>query len=99
THLHLLFFPTRRSSDLRATAFCSDRFCRRYFGRGRTFATKEPDARQKYLFQAYAMADRAGRTAPATSLYPGLCSGNFHRFPRTRSEEHTSELQSRENLV
>src|SRR5436309_12890425 len=36
---------------------------------------------------------------PAPRLVPSDCSGRTAAKPRGRSEEHTSELQSRENLV
>src|SRR5690606_39392641 len=44
-----------------------------------------------------------GRRAPARAHREGARGGRAvreaHRRPRSRSEEHTSELQSRENLV
>src|SRR5690606_41234530 len=86
-------FPTRRSSDLgrdRQGAVADD-----VVGR-----TRRPDpcppggARRDVLQGTY--GQRGGRNARDTQRY-GALQGVLR--PAVRSEEHTSELQSRENLV
>src|SRR5690606_42097634 len=91
-HLVLNSFPTRRSSDLNtvlaeyvATSSIDDI---------KTDSLRETIANAKDLRTA--MID-VGRPLDATNavskaLHATICS-------RSRSEEHTSELQSRENLV
>src|SRR5690606_40011396 len=92
-HQYLHSFPTRRSSDLHVVPrprdgdhrYVQDRLCRRHrLGEGK------------------------GMTAFAlTDAYIEINSVDFSEFVRTvtlpfeaeRSEEHTSELQSRDNLV
>src|SRR5690606_41500313 len=82
-HRDLHSFPTRRSSDL-------------WGKREGLFGT-----------QALSFRRRIGRAPDAVLLVGGKRRGNPGRKPlplfrcrfRTRSEEHTSELQSRENLV
>src|SRR5690606_39907268 len=80
-----LSFPTRRSSDLRL------------------FTALRP-ARAAPVARAGWRAMKAGRRVKVTGLHNWLFSIG-PRFvpravvPRIRSEEHTSELQSRENLV
>src|SRR5690606_41517864 len=76
-------FPTRRSSDLPAA---------------RGHKTRRPDGRVPRRHPAAAAGwARAGRRRPRRgppSASPAGCAA----WP-SRSEEHTSELQSRENLV
>src|SRR5690606_40372168 len=82
-HRKLLPFPTRRSSDLRDLSRQGDH------GPGTDPAggvDHDPD-----LF------DPAARFG--ASLSPSARVDNMRRFIGFRSEEHTSELQSRENLV
>src|SRR5690606_41895830 len=83
-HRHLPAFPTRRSSDLRMTE-------------GRTRRSGRANGRRPAKSQAV-------RAAAAMNGAPGRNRGTRRiNPPRTpagrRSEEHTSELQSRENLV
>src|SRR5690606_42048863 len=84
---HLLSFPTRRSSDLAQTYAVGYQNLQRRYGPHPIRAT--------------------GRSYERFSRPPGASGGSRHRRrPGTgrgpslpRSEEHTSELQSRENLV
>src|SRR5690606_41940922 len=89
-HPKLLSFPTRRSSDLIGP-----------------FRQNGLDASGKDLFKDYA-ADRAEIIEAAFSLNKGESAPVIEtadsrflavRADGARSEEHTSELQSRENLV
>src|SRR5690606_41359969 len=90
-----LFFPTRRSSDLRLarpTGHRSPRFGHRgerETGRGGGQRAARPGG-----FRPPPSSSPC-RAAPRLRVLGSL------RLPacRTRSEEHTSELQSRENLV
>src|SRR5690606_40481002 len=81
-------FPTRRSSDLEQRGVLQDRHLQRQNGLcGRGIVPGHPGSHLSY---------------PGQSL-PGRCGAAFLRSQlrscRGRSEEHTSELQSRENLV
>src|SRR5690606_42024917 len=88
---YLLSFPTRRSSYLRGSrpvlidGFCRPRSCRSRF-RART-----PGCRAS----ATAVRGCGGRPR---SAFPPVASASCRGRGR-RSEEHTSELQSRENIV
>src|SRR5690606_40860042 len=84
-------FPTRRSSDL-GLSLSAGRLSRLRRGGSRTRGLVQPvGPRQRRELRAAADPARAVR-AP--------CAGIAERStPRKRSEEHTSELQSRENLV
>src|SRR5207302_8683154 len=91
-------FPTRRSSDLRTPA-------------RRRWAAESPpefDARSTVGWEHAIAKDRA----PSCNCFEGRPAERNARRPKnnapcpkeyalenTRSEEHTSELQSRENLV
>src|SRR5690606_41185189 len=83
-HPALPSFPTRRSSDL--MSYSLFRPCPHPAGRGgRTLS--------RFRFRA---GSGPGRRSAAHARSPlGVRSTGF----RVRSEEHTSELQSRENLV
>src|SRR5690606_42053805 len=83
-------FPTRRSSDLR---------------RGRVYPFPSP-LHHTALFGGRVTASPARSSSSAGQLVsrtePGrrIVTGDDEKFTvQTRSEEHTSELQSRENLV
>src|SRR5207302_8304427 len=84
-HRVLLSFPTRRSSDLG------------FRGRGRSTCLHsrglQPSDRQGTVDEREA---RARRAEPRRAIIRGLATRPLHAG---RSEEHTSELQSRENLV
>src|SRR5205085_10366266 len=83
---HLHSFPTRRSSDLPCRPI--SKVCRRGSG-----------------YNASAMpSPRGGVPSSTASLFacrrrPSRCSTPCAQHWRTRSEEHTSELQSQSNLV
>src|SRR5690606_41063942 len=84
---HLPSFPTRRSSDLRAAA-----------------APEDEPGTPPVAACARRGAQLRARVQPRTSpeAHPGeRIAGGARDRPRAaeRSEEHTSELQSRENLV
>src|SRR5690606_42076429 len=78
-------FPTRRSSDLYSRRHCADRrgLC------GRTAARRDDP-----LFRG-----RPGRRGLDPGREGAVIDGRPDLPPYRRSEEHTSELQSRENLV
>src|SRR5690606_42158969 len=82
-HRGLHSFPTRRSSDLRMTS--SGRWAREAASAVRGSAAGLAPGSSERLSAAGPGYSRIG-------AYVGSCS-------RVRSEEHTSELQSRENLV
>ncbi len=46
------------------------------------FAEEKPIAYQQHIRQAYALADFAGRAAPATAVYPRLYPAPVYRFRR-----------------
>src|SRR5690606_39709273 len=81
-------FPTRRSSDLLHAAADDARQPR----------VAQGDLVLDAALAAKAQANRAAAQADVTVAQGSQAVGAI--FPRvTRSEEHTSELQSRENLV
>src|SRR5690606_41662671 len=87
-HRDLHSFPTRRSSDLLV------------------LGGEQPEARGELLgageviFQSVAQTGAAERYDALVALTALVADGNCHlAFAEHRSEEHTSELQSRENLV
>src|SRR5690606_40888810 len=98
-HVYIPSMPTRRSSDLQvfeAIGLAQD-FVDRYFtatpsrlgGIGIDVVAKE-------------VADRHASAYPRSGnqrAHEHLPSGGEYQWRRDRSEEHTSELQSRENLV
>src|SRR5690606_40776543 len=93
---HHPFFPTRRSSDL---LFCrlllSCLLLTSTTGAARAASSEvnsSPEQLIKTLWQAF--SHPAGQAADVRQLI-----SLFHPSAVIRSEEHTSELQSRENLV
>src|SRR5690606_42045318 len=95
-HYELHSFPTRRSSDLRKNGLTMSEGVR---------ILLELDLRGETLSLHRPARARTPRTVPMTpsgkrwSIVPYLNpDGNSFDCP-IRSEEHTSELQSRENLV
>src|SRR5690606_39480978 len=98
-HRALRSFPTRRSSDLSGIfrgSGLSD--VEREFGERRAVAVAIVlagfAAFAALVFAAFARAALAGAAGRRAALARG-----FLGFVLERSEEHTSELQSRENLV
>src|SRR5690606_42075376 len=90
---HLPSFPTRRSSDLR---------CASWYG-AHVHVGVQPSSLYRRISSRAADATAGSprnssgcsrSTAPTLSVV-----GTRTRPPPSRSEEHTSELQSRENLV
>src|SRR5690606_40981225 len=83
-------FPTRRSSDLTvSSALPRNATCLR--PRSRTSATSRSCAP--------ATTTRLGRRSPCRTTGPSPARSSPTAPTAARSEEHTSELQSRENLV
>src|SRR5947209_13209946 len=76
-HRHLHSFPTRRSSDLSASAESATRWC--------SPATARVSASPAFATKSSSMPPKALRRPASTTT--------------SRSEEHTSELQSRQYLV
>src|SRR5690606_42082786 len=85
-HLDLPSFPTRRSSDLRSTA------PRSVPGRGATAKSARAITSSARSQVGRLRAASAPRMRVISTSSPKVASVS-------RSEEHTSELQSRENLV
>src|SRR5207302_8995929 len=89
-------FPTRRSSDLALIAFRAAGLFHRYI--------LQPDvslSRRLALFVP-AVASHAGVLTAIVAVFLLACAALPRRrrsIAIARSEEHTSELQSRENLV
>src|SRR5690606_41381987 len=98
-HLHLLFFSTRRSSDLYSIFYCTSCFSS---GKG-NFCHR--GGFSIYIFRIKVFICKVFISMPLQLLcylkHFLLCLA-FCRFSCLcligRSEEHTSELQSRENL-
>src|SRR5690606_42049632 len=87
-HRDLHSFPTRRSSDLtpsRSAISCHDQPSER------AFSTCSASRRS-----ASTRSDRTARRPTSGSV---LLAASMSTGSMARSEEHTSELQSRENLV
>src|SRR5690606_41962491 len=82
-HRRLPSFPTRRSSDLNAASISSFQ------------------APVELIFSSRSALVFAKWACRPSSKAPSLLTGTSRRActPTSRSEEHTSELQSRENLV
>src|SRR5690606_41868199 len=96
-HRALLSFPTRRSSDLeQEQLFVTQESLRNtgghpfYEALNRVLKKNKFDRFVEDLCQPF-YARKMGR--------PGVPPGVYFRCLLVRSEEHTSELQSRENLV
>src|SRR5690606_41574460 len=84
-HRALHSFPTRRSSDL----------VRRAPGAGSPVRHESEAGRARHAPAAQGLRRSGGPAGPRAPAQNRLLS----RWARARSEEHTSELQSRENLV
>src|SRR5690606_41950713 len=98
THPHLHSFPTRRSSDLHQHFIDAERECEAILKAG---APQEAGSAEgttgnvhKCVFPAY---DQCIKASHVFNLMDAR--GVISVTERQRSEEHTSELQSRENLV
>src|SRR5690606_41940525 len=98
THRHLHSFPTRRSSDLKDYS---------YFSTSATFGPisilagrhKMDDGNPVHLDLSYAYNDRLCFTISKFVANSNNIEHDANFVVSYRSEEHTSELQSRENLV
>src|SRR5690606_41333863 len=95
-HFYLPTLPTRRSSDLEPPARKGlSTFAQRSCSHGFSFPSSNASENQKSsIFGSKGMTSPSG-PHPGSVSQPGwlvTCSA-------TRSEEHTSELQSREKLV
>src|SRR5207302_10923500 len=93
-HINLHSFPTRRSSDLKILREIDQQIA--------DLITDMSDDDAVIVFSLHGMRSAAG---VPWSLQELLCEKGFARTAdwraqsSRRSEEHTSELQSRENLV
>src|SRR5690606_41824592 len=88
----LKFFPTRRSSDLghrQGIALVGAKETGDPLGIGRSVLTALEQAQK----------GRGGHSVAKDQSHVLKCRSSFHYIFPFRSEEHTSELQSRENLV
>src|SRR5690606_41582696 len=86
-HRDLHSFPTRRSSDLAVFVFIVSAIMHTVAPHHRNDFSRLPDE------------DRVLESLRHADLRPGDYVVPFASSPKERSEEHTSELQSRENLV
>src|SRR5690606_41554635 len=93
THRHLLSFPTRRSSDLGNPVRTEDVA---HPDRHRRVARLLVEDVDGVVLSVHGIDRGASRNTRLTNL---LSDGVGWSHPVVRSEEHTSELQSRENLV
>src|SRR5690606_41868249 len=82
-------FPTRRSSDL--TVLTISNLVKSFAGDGRSAAGR--------VFAVNDVSLEVGEGEMFTLLGPSGCGKTTTLRSVARSEEHTSELQSRENLV
>src|SRR5690606_39333206 len=97
-HLDLTPFPTRRSSDLFPRRFAM--WSRRSFLRLTGAATGAAFAAPRYGIEQVAAATAAVDSRSPEDIAADEDYWREIQFAFTlRSEEHTSELQSRENLV
>src|SRR5690606_42145944 len=98
-HLDLHSFPTRRSSDLVAEGFMDSWEMslpeqsyavgkQKYFTNHYNFASRSTGATARYLLSRFNMKEM--------NYFKAVAENTLNA---NRSEEHTSELQSRENLV
>src|SRR5690606_41919723 len=92
-------FPTRRSSDLRSAWRGRRSETLGACGGGGARHGLFPRALQEGRLGGGARRRRGGRRARARELTETAACGIFASDTSPRSEEHTSELQSRENLV
>src|SRR5690606_40072886 len=89
-HRDLHSFPTRRSSDLPPEDTMTIRTLRRIAAAALVLCTALP---------AWAQPGDAAARPIAVQMYTLRNAGSLEEQFKIRSEEHTSELQSRENLV
>src|SRR5690606_41803252 len=88
-HRELHPFPTRRSSDLRSACCTTRRTC-----------SPHPTRPRAGCRSRWATTRTSGTTGASRNCVARSRGRNTFRSPvASRSEEHTSELQSRENLV
>src|SRR5690606_41189779 len=90
-------FPTRRSSDLLAQEGREDEARRRTLEREAEWVRSSPKARQAKSKARYERYEELLKVANAK--VNAVAQIVIPVAERLRSEEHTSELQSRENLV
>src|SRR5690606_40830308 len=90
-HLHLHPFPTRRSSDLHHVAAS---ILLKQEDKGMAWLAADRSVQAAHASQSPLMVGSSSRI-----ITHALMDGGHHRTATDRSEEHTSELQSRENLV
>src|SRR5207302_8600503 len=90
-HLVLHSFPTRRSSDL--VSWASVPYCT--IGVDELLHLAGPMDEHEAVLGGH--RDRIAIHEQDSASMTGVNEGSFNR--QSRSEEHTSELQSRENLV
>src|SRR5699024_12854703 len=86
----LLSFPTRRSSDL-------IRCCRCLITRARQPLNRATSTARCTRLDHHVPSHRLPHHLPQICCHPAQI--RFHQYLRWRSEEHTSELQSRFDLV
>src|SRR5690606_41750704 len=93
-HTHLQSFPTRRSSDL-VSGNGRYRFDDGLWMVDAGVSTSKSRTWRKGVDNGHFQAINSQLTMPVRVSFEDVS----HITPDTRSEEHTSELQSRENLV
>src|SRR5690606_40054749 len=98
-HHHPHSFPARRSSDLTTPPFCRRLSrVRTPAASARTCSTSPPALARTRRRKASPTADSGGRYRIASGVLLASHWFSSSQLPMCRSEEHTSELQSRENL-
>src|SRR5690606_41864769 len=90
-------FPTRRSSDLSAQESNPTTACRPFDAQRDGLVPSGGGA--TVILESLESALARGATIIAEVVGYGFSSNGGHISTPNRSEEHTSELQSRENLV
>src|SRR5690606_41544752 len=91
--------PTRRSSDLADTIVASANERGGRFSPVSTAAADAPDDNARRVQQLFIQVGAFSEHGNAEQLVERLRGRGFDNVFVVRSEEHTSELQSRENLV
>src|SRR5690606_39373829 len=88
-HLYLHSFPTRRSSDLSNILF----------GNLQKITSEQLGLPPVLMAAANSSGGVMGKMIDAQSIVVASTATNWYGHEGSRSEEHTSELQSREKLV
>src|SRR5690606_41371413 len=97
-HLHLHSFPTRRSSDLSNIPDSFQAFYTLQITDGSKTVKALWNSSYRQIYMCNAILEGISKSTMLEEETKNQLRGEA-LFSRARSEEHTSELQSRENLV